>query len=208
MIRSGLRRICHSKRTSTTMMLILVILLFLGTAGTVFASSGGGHGEEGAAPKGWVATDTYRVMNFVVLAVALFFVLKKPVSQALSGRISGIKTELEELEAKKKEAEKQLAEYNEKLSKLDGEAEAIIQEYVRQGEEAKARILKEAESAAEKLEEQAQRHIDHEFKQAKKALQTEIVQKALSKAEEIIKAKITDEDQDRLVDEYLEKVVA
>ena len=113
-----------------------------------------------------------------------------------------------ELEAKKKEAEEQLAEYNEKLNQLDGEADAIIQEYVRQGEEAKARIIKEAESAAAKLEEQAQRHIDHEFKQAKKALQEEIIQNALVKAEEIIKAKITEKDQDRLVDEYLEKVVA
>ena len=208
MIRSGFRRICHNDKKSSVLMLMLIVMLLLGNAGAVFASSGGGHGEEGAAPKGWIATDTYRVMNFVVLAVALFFILKKPVSQALNARINGIKTELEELEAKKKQAEKQLADYNEKLSKLDGEAEAIIQEYVRQGEEAKARIIKEAESAAEKLEEQAQRHIEHEFTQAKKALQEEIIQKALTKAEEIIKAKITDDDQNRLVDEYLEKVVA
>jgi F0F1-type ATP synthase membrane subunit b/b' len=34
------------------------------------------------------------------------------------------------------------------------------------------------------------------------------MQKALVKAEEIITAKINDEDQDRLVDEYLDKVVA
>jgi len=39
-------------------------------------------------------------------------------------------------------------------------------------------------------------------------LQEEIIQKALVKAEEIIKARITDDDQNRLVDEYLEKVVA
>ncbi len=35
-----------------------------------------------------------------------------------------------------------------------------------------------------------------------------ILEKALLKAEEIIQERITDEDQDRLVDEYLEKVVA
>jgi len=40
-------------------------------------------------------TDTFRVMNFTVLAVALFFVLRKPLSQALNGRIKGIKDELE-----------------------------------------------------------------------------------------------------------------
>ena len=207
MIHSGFRRIYHKKMASIAVVLAIIALVIL-NVGVVFASSGGGHGEEGAAPKGWVATDTYRVMNFTVLAVGLFFLLKKPLSQALNARIKGIKSQLEELEAKKKEAENKLVEYNEKLSKLDGEAKTIVEEYIRQGEEARARIIKEAEATAVKLEEQAQRHIEHEFNQAKKELQEEIIQKALVKAEEIIKAKITDDDQDQLVDEYLEKVVA
>ena len=51
-------------------------------AGAVMASSGEGHGEAG--PKGWVATDTYRVMNFLVLAIGLFALLRKPVSRMLN----------------------------------------------------------------------------------------------------------------------------
>ena len=46
------------------------------------------------------------------------------------------------------------------------------------------------------------------FKTAKIKLQADILEKALVKAEEIIQERITAEDQDRLVDEYLEKVVA
>jgi F-type H+-transporting ATPase subunit b len=188
--------------------LVLVCALFcIVYAGPALAASGGdGHG--GAEPKGWVATDTYKVMNFAVLAIALFFILKKPLTQALNARITGIKEELESLEKRKQEAEKQLDEYNQKLTRLDGEAEKLVQEYIKQGEEAKARIIDEAQSTAEKLEEQAKRHIEHEFKQAKTQLQAEIMQEALAKAEEIIKTKISSEDQDRLVDEYLEKVVA
>jgi len=147
-------------------------------------------------------------MNFAVLAIVLFFLLKKPVSQALNSRIDGIKEQLKNLEMKKNAAEKELAEYNEKLSHLDQEAEKIVAEYVRQGDEARARILKEAESAAEKLEIQAMRTIEHEFEQAKLQLHEEIMEKALVKAENILKAQITGNDQDRLVDEYLEKVVA
>jgi len=59
-----------------------------GMGGLAFASSGADthsadkHGEaahEGDAPKakGWVATDTYRVLNFAVLAGALVFLLRK-----------------------------------------------------------------------------------------------------------------------------------
>jgi len=170
----------------------------------------GAHGEEGGhggGTKGWVATDTYRVMNFAVLFIALFLVLRKPVANFLSGRVDGIKTELSELEAKKAAAEKELSVYQEKLAKLDDEAKQIMAEYVRQGEEAKARILKEAESSAGKLEEQAKRNIESEFNQAKETLHTDIMEKALAKAEALIKSKIGTDDQTRLVDEYLEKVV-
>lgn len=186
-----------------SVMIFVTGVLVLCLLGVALASSGGEGGT-----KGWVATDTYRVMNFSVLAIALFLLLRKPVSQALDSRIKGIKEQLVELESKKKEAEKQLAAYNEKFALLEQEAEKLIEEYIRQGQDAKARILEEAEAAAEKLEEQARRNIEHEFKRAKLKLQEEILEKTLVKAEEIIKTKINDEDQEKLVDEYLEKVVA
>ena len=191
------------KRFSILAAVLAVVLL---TAGPAFCAGGGGHGEEGA--KGWVSTDTYRVMNFTVLAVALIILLRKPVAKALSARIEGIREQLEELEAKKGEAEKQLAEYNEKLAQLDKEAETIVANYIKQGEEAKARIIEEAKATADKLEEQAKRAIEHEFKQAKEKLKAEVSEQALAKAEALIKNKITSEDQEKLVDEYLEKVVA
>jgi F-type H+-transporting ATPase subunit b len=192
-------------RQALLALVVVISLTIVGFGGTALASSEGGHGGE---TKGWIATDTYRVMNFTVLAVALFLLLRKPVSQALNDRIKGIKAQLEELEAKKASAEKDLAEYNKKLMALDQEAERIVEEYVRQGNEAKARILKEAESTAEKLEEQAKRNIEQEFQKAKIRLQEEVLEKALAEAEQIVKEAITVDDQERLVDEYLEKVVA
>ena len=184
-------------------MVILMMLLFFCFVGVSMASS-----ESGGESKGWMATDTYKVMNFSVLIIGLFLLLRKPTSQALNSRIKGIKDQLDELETKKKAAEKQLAEYNEKFSQLEQETQKLIEDYIRQGNEAKARIIDEAKKAAEKLEEQARRNIDHEFKQAKLELQQEILEKALEKSEEILTNKITAKDQEKLVDEYLEKVVA
>jgi F-type H+-transporting ATPase subunit b len=134
--------------------------------------------------------------------------LRKPIPRALNSRIRGIEDQLKDLEAKKSEAEKQLSEYNQKLSAMEKEVERIVTDYVRQGQEAKARILKEAESAAEKLQIQARRNIEHEFEQTKAQLQHEIFEKALAKAEELLKQHISDQDQTQLVEEYLQKVVA
>jgi len=194
------------RRNAYIAFVLFLIFLVCSGLGVAAASSGGSHGESEA--KGWVTTDTWRVMNFTVLVIGLFILLRKPVSQALQSRIKGIRDQLDDLESKKKAAEKKLAEYDERLSLLDQEAEKIVAEYVRQGNEAKARILKEAESAAGRLEEQAQRNIEHEFNRAKLKLQEEILEKALIKAEEVIKDRITPVDQEKLVNEYLEKVVA
>lgn len=198
---SGTGRSYPMKKNKAVIILYVLLLLAFSISTALCASGEGGT-------KGWVSTDSFRVMNFVVLAVALGFVLRKPLSQALSSRIKVIKAQLDDLEAQKAEAEKQLAEYNDKLAQLEKEAEKIVDDYVRQGNEAKARILKEAEASAEKLQVQARRNIEHEFGQAKLELQKEIFEKSLVKAEDIIRNKFTGEDQDRIVDEYLTKVVA
>jgi len=200
----GFRRWSDHQRARVIVVGVVFVLLLLATgAGSALGASGG----EGGA-KGWVATDTWRVMNFVVLVVALIFILRKPISQALSSRIKNIREQLESLETQKAEAEKQLAQYNEKLSQLESEAEKIVEGYIKQGNEAKAKILKEAQATAEKLQVQARRNIEHEFGKARQELQREVVEKSLAKAEETLKKTITAQDQDKLVDEYLDKVVA
>ena len=193
----------HHRKINKIVIILFVVLLLVFSISTALCASG-----EGSGTKGWVSTDTFRVMNFAVLVIALVFVLRKPLSQALSSRIKVIKDQLEDLEVQKTAAEKQLDDYNQKLAELEKEAEKIVEDYIRQGNEAKARILKGAEASAEKLQVQARRNIEHEFGQAKLELQKEIFEKSLAKAEEIIKSKITGEDQDRIVDEYLKKVVA
>jgi F-type H+-transporting ATPase subunit b len=173
------------------------------TAGTAWAASGGDASHGGLS-----STDWYRIMNFVVLAAGLVFLLRKPIPRALNSRIQGIQHQLSDLEARKADAEKRLAECNQQLGELEKEAGRIMNDYVRQGQEAKARILKEAESAAEKIQVQARRNIEHEFEQTKARLQREIFEQALAKAEALLKQNVTAEDQAHLVEDYLQKVVA
>jgi F-type H+-transporting ATPase subunit b len=199
---SGFERQFGSKKHRTILIGLVVILLCL-LFGAAMASSGGDSGA-----KGWVKTDWFRVMNFVVLAGVLFFVLRKPVSKALSSRIKDIQEQLESLEAQRAQAEKKLAQYNEKLSQLESEAAKIVDAYIKQGSEAKAKILKEAEQTAEKMRVQARRNIEHEFDKAKQKLQQEVVESSLQKAAESLKKEITTQDQDKLIDEYINKVVA
>ncbi len=183
---------------------LLVILAVFVAVGVVFASSGEGQGES-SFDKGQDLI--WRVMNFVVLAGGLTFLLRKPVAKGLESRRQGIRDQLDDLEKRKQEAEKELSEYQQKLNQLDKEVEKIVADYVKDGEAVKAKIIEEAKASAEKLQGQAKKNIEQEFEKAKKELRAEMAAQAVVMAEELIKKNINDKDQERILGEYLKKVV-
>ncbi|NVM20757.1 MAG: ATP synthase F0 subunit B [Desulfobacterales bacterium] len=184
--------------------ILLVVVSVLLSFGSVWASSGGG-GHGGGMDKG--KDLIWRIMNFAVLIGALIFLLRKPLAHGLESRRQGVKDQLDDLARQKQEAEKRLAEYKDKLALLDKEVQRITAEYIQEGEAAKARIIEEAKAAGEKLQEQAKKNIEHEFQRAKQQLKTDMAEQAVAMAEGLIKKNIKDKDQERIIDEYLTKVV-
>jgi len=149
----------------------------------------------------------WRAMNFLVVVLVLFFVLRKPLPAMLANRRKAIKEELEHLEAQKEEAQAQLDEAAARLKTIEAEKEKILQDFVAQGETEKARILAEADAAAARIKEQTRMSIDYEVEKARSELQEEVAEASATKALDLLKSKITPADRDRLVDEYLNKVV-
>lgn len=173
------------------------------------SAHGGGHGGgHDAHAAGWNKIDTFKTMNFVVLAAALIFLIWRFGAPALNTRITDLEKELDELNAKKQAAEAELAEHSKRLSALAGEAEKLVADYVQQGKAARDKILAEAEAAADRLREQASRHMEHELSDAKDKLREKILAAAVDMSEGLIRSNINDRDQDSLVAEYLDKVVA
>jgi F-type H+-transporting ATPase subunit b len=175
-------------------------LLTLG-AGLAIASEAGGHH---VTPPNMDLV--YRLMNFVVMAVVLVVLLRKPLKSALSGRIEQIKSELAELEAKKAAAQAELADVSKRVADARGEREAIVAEFTAQGEREKAKILDAAQALAVRIKAQAQFTIEQETAAAKADLRREVAELSASLAEDLLKQKITADDQTRLVEEYLAKV--
>jgi F-type H+-transporting ATPase subunit b len=176
--------------------------VILGIFAATAWAAGGGHGNH------WLPMDTWKTLNFAILFIVLFLLLKKPTKAFFSSRRKEIADELRELEEKKAAAEKQLAEYQARFKNLDQESRQIIDDYIQQGEEAKKRIIAQAQAQAVKLEDMAKRSIEQEFKTARVNLQQEIAALAVERAETIIQEAISSDDQDKLVDDYLKKVVA
>lgn len=184
---------------------VLAAVGLLATAAAVYASGGEGHGG-GAIPPAKLWDLLYRVLNFIGLVIILVLAAKKPLVNALNSRREAIRAQLEELEAKRAEAERVYKECEAKLAGLESEAKAILAEALKQGEEEKQKILAEAERSANDMKRQAEMAVAHELAVAKTRLKAEIAEQAVLVAEELIKKNLQPADQQTMIASYLDKV--
>ncbi|MBU2549077.1 MAG: F0F1 ATP synthase subunit B [Proteobacteria bacterium] len=198
--------------------LFAVLAAFLSFSTPVLAS---GHGSETTMEKAEHAEEPehgsftsaklwnllYRALNFLALAILLTLVLRKPLAQFLSDRRRNIAETLDDLERKKVEAAERFKQIEAKLNALEGERDKIMGEYMAEGEEEKRKIIAHANQMAERIKQQAEMSISQEIKKAKDELTREIAEMSAAMAEDMIRKNINDKDQQRLVEEYLEKVV-
>jgi F-type H+-transporting ATPase subunit b len=182
----------------------LAAVSMLVTAATLYASGGEANGGGIPAAKWWDLL--YRVLNFAALVILLVYFLRKPLANALGARRESIRAQLEELEAKKAEAERVYRECEAKLAGLDAEAKNILAEAVRQGEAEREKILADAERAAGDMKRQAEMAVTHELAVAKSKLKAEIAEQAALVAEELIKKNLRPADQQAMVASYLDRV--
>jgi F-type H+-transporting ATPase subunit b len=177
-------------------------------AGSVLLSSfalaaGGG----GADRSGDLLDLLYRWINFALLVIILFVVLRRvPIKEYFSSRIEGIKKELEDLKTQRETAERKARDLESKLKAFEGERKEILAQYRTDGLAEKERILAEARERAKQILDQAGVSIQYEMQTAKEKLKQEVVALAAQRAEEIIAREMTDRDQDRLVNEFIEQL--
>jgi len=164
----------------------------------------GGHGGDRS---GDLRDLLYRFINFALLVIILFLVIKKAgLKASLSNRIEEIRQKLEKLKDEKEEAESKYQDIEKKLRDFEEEKKDIVEQFKKEGLAEKDKIIAEAQERAKQIVEQTEVTIQQEIQSATGRLKQEVVDLAAQKAQEIIAKEITDQDQDRLVDEFIERV--
>jgi F-type H+-transporting ATPase subunit b len=187
---------------------ILTTLLVLGVAAMACASEsgggGGGHAGGGAQLKDFI----WRVIDFSVLAAIIIWALiKQNVKGGLKARQDEIERTLRDAAEARDAAELKLKEYTVKLEQANREIDEISATIRHEAELEKSRIVAEAAVMATKIQEQARQVADQEVQKARAELREEAARLAVELAEKKIREHITKSDQDRLVGDYLTKVV-
>ena len=183
----------------------VTLLWWRGRFGFASEAGEGAHGSHAALQMkdlGW------RIVNFALLAAILIWGMRKAnVGKLLADRRSGIEKLLQEAVEAREAAEKKSAEYSEKLEKATEEIDEIYASIKKEGELEKERIIAEAKVSAEKIKEQAEQTAAREVLKARAELRGEAARLAVQLAEQNLKEKVGNDDQNRLVGEYLTKVV-
>jgi F-type H+-transporting ATPase subunit b len=180
---------------------ITAALAVLAIAGAAFASDAGEH--QGL---NWMDF-LYRCINFVLVVGLIVKLGGKKIVGFFKGRSAQIENHLADLDARKVEAERKLREVESSISNLEAERGRIMAEYHAQGEALKAQIVAKAEEAAVRVREQAKVTIETETKVAVETLRAELADMVAAASEKMIAEKLSAADHEKLVDDYLTKVV-
>lgn len=185
------------RRTITLLLLSLPIVLLL--AGVASASEGG--------DSPWtMSKQIWRVINTIALLALLIYFLKKPLVNFFSERKANIARDLQEAKEQRARAEALIKEYQQKIAEMEKELDKMRVELAKSAESEREKVLTNAERMAASVIEAARITADQEVRKAKTALKNEAVELAMGMAEALIRDKITDEDRQRITEDYLVKV--
>jgi F-type H+-transporting ATPase subunit b len=165
--------------------------------------------REGPAPINWFEfgreTPPFiaMVVNFGILAAGYYLLGRKPIAAALQSRRDSIAKEIEEAQKMRKEAEARAKIYQAKLDTLEEEVRTAREALIRAGEAERDRIVAEAEAKAERMRKDAEFLVLQELKQIRIDLWRDTLDAAVTAAEELLRQRVTQADQERLAEDYL-----
>jgi F-type H+-transporting ATPase subunit b len=165
----------------------------------------GGHGAGG--PGGPFALEPGLIIwTWLIFGVLLFLLWKfalPPIVRLTEERERKIKAELEQAEKRNAEAQALLEEHRKLLAGAREQAHALLNEAKLVAQKEREDLLAKARREQEEMLERARREIQAERERAIAELRREAVELSLAAASRLIEAKLDDQTNRRLVEEFL-----
>lgn len=151
--------------------------------------------------------------NFIAQILNLFlqmFLIKKflfkPIREVLEKRKAKADAEISDAVKAKEEALAMKAEYEQNMLEARDKANAILADATKTASAKSDEILKEASANAVAIKAKAEKDIEQEKRKAVNELKEEIGGMAMEIAGKVIEREINEEDHNKLINEFIEKV--
>ena len=147
--------------------------------------------------------ELWKFANLAIFTGAAIYVLRKPISQALSTRRAAIQQELVTAQQERDQAHARVAEADSLLSRLDDDVRTIEAQAREEANSERQRIATSTDREIEKLKQQAKREVETAGKLARKELRQFLANKSVQMARESIRTQMRPEDDAALIRESI-----
>jgi F-type H+-transporting ATPase subunit b len=169
---------------------------------TLLYASGGEGGHKGVQ---WMDL-IKRTINFAALVFFLWYLIADKIRKYFGERRVDIANLLEEVEKEKNDAEQKFILYEQKFKEVEKDIEDITKTLTGEIDNEKNRIIEEGKANSLRIIEQAKAAAEQETINSRQELRNYVVELAGSMALAIVSKKMTNEDQERLVEEYINDI--
>lgn len=144
-----------------------------------------------------------QLVNGIILAAALGFILYKPVKEFMRKRTEGIRSKIEDTDATMVKAQELIAEYDIKIKDIDKERIKILEAARLKAVDEGKLILEEAKKEASEIKKRSMDSVLADKKRLQEETRLYIIEMASFMAEKYITQKIDNETQDKVFEEAL-----
>ncbi len=165
------------------------------------------HGAAREEPKflgipAWI----FKLVNMLLFIALLGYLIGRPVKGALTDRGLAIRNAAEEARVRRDKADRVAEDIQARLTQLEEEVRTIRERAEQEGERQKRELIAAAESEAARILQNARSEVDNRVKHARQELTEYAGELATQRAEQILRERITPEDQAKLFKESLGEV--
>ncbi len=148
----------------------------------------------------------WTIVNFLFFLFLLVKFGAKPIANGLKSREEYIQNNIQNAEKLNQEAQRLLAETQQKLNDAQNEMMAIIQKGKQQADELIRRATDEAERIRKEKIDEAAREINRSKELALLELKKEVANLVIQATEKLLKEKVDDKKDLELIKQYIEKI--
>jgi F-type H+-transporting ATPase subunit b len=148
----------------------------------------------------------FQLVMFIILLALLKKFAWGPLMGIMKQRAEHIENEIGAAESSRVEANKLLEEQRQLLKEARQEAQAMIENSKKHGEEQREEIIVAARAESERLKEAAKREIETQKEQAVAALREQVASLSVLIASKVIEKQLSTEDHKQLIDQYIQEV--
>lgn len=143
------------------------------------------------------------VVGFLILLFVANKLVFAPIGRVIDERSSEINAGYDKLDATQREMETLRADYETRLSAIENEARDRIQTAIKEAQEARDRILNDANARSREIITRAEQEAEREREQAMIMLRQQIVDLALGATHKVIGDNLDTSRQKQLIDDFI-----